>query len=234
VTVEGLRFPFYLGAWLLGGLIVLIEFSSGLATTFIPRNPPGLGIPYLALIDVILLFTLTLIGVSVLVPETVVGRVQGCLTTLVSLGVILVGIALIMLAVIQLFVMIGLLASFFGAPVYFAIWGHFPSGVAASILGLLLLLKVGVAVLLLVAHQRFVQNKGLVLLIVTSLIANVIVSILQALPPGALVSVTDAIAAIVVGIIAVIWAIFLLITSIISIIKILRAPKAPPVGELTR
>jgi hypothetical protein len=69
------------------------------------------------------------------------------------------------------------------------------------------------------AHQRFLQNKGLVLIIATSLIASIIVSFLHGLVPLFLVSITDAIAGIVVAIIAVIWGIFFLIGSIPAIIR---------------
>jgi hypothetical protein len=228
--VEGLRFPFFLAAWLLGALIVLIEFGTGIATSLIPENPPGIGIPYLALVDGILLFTLSLMGISLVVPANVVGRIQGCFTCLVSLVLVILGIVLILLAIVQLLLMIGLIASFFGILVYLAIWADFPHSAAAAILAFLLLIKVGVAVCLVLAHQRFIQNKGLVAIILTSLVANIVVSFLQALPPGILVSVTDTVAAIVVGVIAVIWAIILLISAIIDIVKILRVPKPPPAG----
>src|SRR5512143_230046 len=38
-------------------------------------KPPGIGIQYLALIDGIVLFTVVLMGLSLLVPESVTGRV---------------------------------------------------------------------------------------------------------------------------------------------------------------
>ena len=80
-------------------------------------------------------------------------------------------------------------------------------------------LKFGFIVCLILAHQRFLQNKGLVLIVLTSLLANLIIGFLHNFVPGPLVSITDAIGAIIVGILAVIWAIVLLIFSIISIIK---------------
>jgi VanZ family protein len=80
-------------------------------------------------------------------------------------------------------------------------------------------LKLGFVVCLLLAHQRFLQNKGLVLLVLTSLLANLIIGFLHNFVPLPLVSITDAIGAIVVAILAVIWALVLLIFAIISIIK---------------
>ena len=132
--------------------------------------------------------------------------------------VIFVTITLIML-------MLALIASFFGIVVYLAVWGDFGRSQAAAILGALMLLKIGVGVLLILAHQRFLTNKGLVLLVVTSLVANVIVGFLHALVPIVLVSVTDAVAAIIVAILALIWAIALLVGSIIAIVRILKPEK---------
>src|SRR5205823_3915511 len=95
-------------------------------------------------------------------------------------------------------------------------------------LSLIMLLKLGFSGSLVLAQQRFLESKRLVLLILTSLLGNVIVSFLHGIVPGLLVSITDAIAAIIIGIVAVIWGIILLIGSIISIIKIVRLDRALP------
>jgi hypothetical protein len=87
-------------------------------------------------------------------------------------------------------------------------------------------LKLAFAVVLLLAHQRFLQNKGLVLIILTSLLANVILSFLHGIVPRLLVSITDAIGAIVVGILAAVWALIFLIGSIPAIVKALRVDRA--------
>lgn len=190
-------------------------------------RPPGLGVPNLALLDSIVLFTVVLMGVALLIPERLHGRVQGIATLIFSL--LLIGIALlqIFIALGSLILMIGLLLSSpFGTITYLIIYGSFNRAGADIVLSLLMLLKLSLAVSLLVAQQRFLQNKGLVLLILTSLLCNVIVSFLLGLVPGFLVSITDAIAAIIVGIVAIIWGIILLIGSIISIIKILRLDRA--------
>ncbi len=91
-----------------------------------------------------------------------------------------------------------------------------------------MIFKLAFAILLVFAHQRFLQNKGLVLIILTSLLATIIVSFLHGLVPRFLVSITDDIAAIVVAILAAIWALFFLIGSIPSIIKVLRVDRALP------
>ena len=87
---------------------------------------------------------------------------------------------------------------------------------------LLMTLKIGFAICLVLANQRYLQNLGLDLLIVTSLIATIIIGFLHSFVPGLLVSITDAIGAIVVAIIAIIWAIILLIGSIPSIAMALK------------
>ena len=70
-----------------------------------------------------------------------------------------------------------------------------------------------------VANLVSLQNKGLVLLILTSFLGNLIISFLHNFVPIILVSITDALGGIVVAILAVIWAIFFMIFAIISIVK---------------
>jgi hypothetical protein len=144
-------------------------------------------------------------------------------TLIVSIVVILLAIVLIIIALLLLILMLALLFSApFGTIVYFAVYGFFDRGGAATTLGFLMLLKLAFAVCLVIAHQRFLQNRGLVLIVLTSLVAGIIVSFLHGFVPRPLVSITDAIAAIIVGIIAVIWAIVLLIGSLVSIFKSAR------------
>ena len=81
------------------------------------------------------------------------------------------------------------------------------------------MLKLAFGVCLILAHQRLIQNKGLVLIILTSLAANIVVSFLHALVPAPLVSITDAIATIIVFILVVLWAAFFLIGSIVAVVK---------------
>ncbi|MDY7227255.1 hypothetical protein [Hyalangium rubrum] len=189
------------------------------------ENPPtpGLSIPYLALLDALLLLTLSLMGASLLIPERVHGRVQGLVTLIGSIVALLAGIAMLFAAFGLLMLMVSLFLSVpFGTIAYLAVWGFFNRGGASGTLGLLMLLKVVAAVCLVLAHQRFLQNKGLVLLVLTSLLANAIVSFLHGLVPIVLVSITDALGAIIVAILALIWAVVLLIGALVSIVKVLR------------
>lgn len=184
---------------------------------------PGIGISYLALIDGLVLFTALLMGVSLLIPERVHGRVQGGVTFIISLLLLIGGIVLISIALLKLALMLFLLVSFpFGTIVYMFVYASFPTGAAQAALGLILSLKLAFALFLVIAQQRFLQNKGLVLLVLTSLLATIIVSFLHGMVPRFLVSITDAIAAIIVAVISMIWAVIFLVGSVVSITKVIH------------
>lgn len=217
--LDTLRKPLFLIAVALILIVLLIELGSGLVAS-LGAGARGMGVPSLALLDGLLTFTIALIACSLLIPERVQGRIQGAATLIVSLIVILAGVAKIVTAIGKLFLMLGLLlAPIFGTIAYLVIFAKFPRGEAAVSLSLLMTLKLFFAGFLIFAHQRFLQNKGLVLLALTSFIATIIIGFLHGFVPGFLVSVTDAIAAIVVALIAVIWAIVFLVGSIISMVK---------------
>jgi hypothetical protein len=187
-------------------------------------KPPGLGVPALGFLDGLALFTVALMVLSMLVTEQVFGRIQGVISLIFSILLILGGITLILVVALpKLLIMIALLLAVpFGTLAYLALFGFFNRGGAAAILSLTLLLKLGGGISLVVAQQRFLQNLGLVFILILALVGNVIVSFLHGFVPIFLVSITDAIAAIIVAILAVIWAILLLIGAVISIIKALR------------
>ena len=187
-----------------------------------PRTP-GLGIPAIVLVDAILLLVLLIMAAALAVPARVHGRVQGVVGAVVSILVIIAAIATAFRALAQLILMVSLLLAFpFGTIVYLIIWGSFDRGGAAVALGLLLLIKIVAAICLAVAHQAFVVDKGLLLMVAASLIAGLVVSFLHGFVPGILVSITDAIAAIVVAIIGIIVALLALIGSVMSIVRALR------------
>jgi hypothetical protein len=186
------------------------------------ERPPGLSVPDLALLDSIVLFTVALMGVALLLPERLQGRVQGIATLIFSLLLISIALVQVFTALGLLILMISLLLAIpFGTIIYLIIYGSFNRAGADIALSLIMLLKLGFAVSLFFAQQRFHQSKGLVLLVLTSLLATVIVSFLLGIVPEFLVSITDAIAAIIVGILTVIWGIILLIGSIVSIVKVI-------------
>ncbi len=186
-------------------------------------KPPGMGIPYMANVDGVLLFTLILVVLGLWLPKQPVARVQGCVTCLVSLMSIPGIIALIFLALGACLLMVGLLLAVpFGTIAYFAIYGFFDTGTASAVLSLLMSLKIGFVICLVVAQPRFLQNISLVVLTICSFICNIVLSFLHGFVPGFLVSITDAIGAILIGICGVIWVIILLIGAIPAIIAALN------------
>jgi hypothetical protein len=206
-------------------ICVLIEIS---AVGFLRGNgpqgdPPGLGIPYLALVDGILGFTLALLVLALVLPQHLQAKLQGIVSVILSFFLALGSIVLIFIALGKLFLMIALFFAVpFGTAAYFAAgWGTFPRGAAAAILALLMLLKIGTSICLPIAHQRFLAAKGLILLILTSFLATIIVAFLHGLVPLPVVSITDALAAIIVGILALIWAIVMLVGSIVAVVQAL-------------
>jgi len=185
--------------------------------------PPGRGVPYMALLDGLVLFTVILIATALLVPERIQSRVQGIVTLLVSLSVLITAIVKIFGAILALVLMLTLLLAVpFGTIVYLIVYGSFDRGLASVLLSAIMTLKLLFAGFIVFAHQGFLKMKGLVLIVATSLVAGVVVSFLHGLVPTILVSITDAIAGIVVAILAALWAIFFLVGSIPSIIRSIK------------
>ncbi|THF86054.1 hypothetical protein E7T09_12470 [Deinococcus sp. KSM4-11] len=219
--MDTLRRPFFLGAALCSLLVVLVELGQAFLIAG-GQARPGFGVRSLALIDGVLLYNVILMGLALVVPERVQGRLQGIVTLLLSLLLLLGVIVLGLTAFVTLTVMLGLLLSFFGFPVYLGLFGHFDRSGAAATLALLMTLKVAFVILLVLAQQRFLQNRSLVLLILTSIVSSLLLAWLHALVPGLLVSVTDAIGAIVVAILAFMWGVLLLIGGAVATVKSIR------------
>ena len=183
-------------------------------------KPPGLAVPYMALLDVIMLFTALSMGLSQLINQRLYTRINAVATLILSLLILIGGIVMIITAIVSLLLMVSLLLAVpFGTLVYLAIYGFFNRGGASAALGLLMVFKLAFSICLVLAHQRFLQNKGLVILIICSFLGNVIISLLHGFVPIFLVSITDAIGAIVVAIIAVVWAVVLLVSAIIALVR---------------
>ena len=80
-----------------------------------------------------------------------------------SIIVLILTIAAIFAALALLLLMVALfLATPFGTLAYLAVYGFFNRPGANAVLGLALALKMGAVVCLLLAQQRFLQNRGLV------------------------------------------------------------------------
>ncbi len=189
-------------------------------------RPPGLGILYMAVLDGILLYTILLTGSGIVLPQSFQANAQGCLTLIVSLLSVIAGIAAIFTALALVLVMVSLLLAVpFGTIAYLILYGFFNRDGASQLLSLIMALKVGFFVCLVLAQQRFLERKGLLLLIACSLLGNVVVSILQGFPPLFLVSITDGIAAILVALCGSVWWLVLLVGSIPAIVKVLGLVK---------
>jgi hypothetical protein len=231
VNAKRARTLVLVAAIVLGWVIVMIELGTAMAPGLSDlvgaplQAVPGIGIPALVLVDIPLAFTLTLFGLGFVVPHGLLGRTQGCATLIVSLIVLLGGCLTVLLAFGLLMVMLALIGSFFGIVVYLALWGNFAREAAAVILAFLLTSKLVIGASLIVSNQRYLQNRGLVLLWLTSLIANVIVAFLHGLLPRPVVSILDAVAAIILAILGIIWAVLLLVGAVISIVRVLQLGK---------
>lgn len=225
--LDQLRKPFFFLALALIVIAVLVELASikllgtgGAMAAALDAPTPGMGICYLALLDGQLLFSVILMTLSLLLPEALHGRLQGIATLLVSLLFLLLGFIMAITAFTLLTLMVSLLiAPIFGTIAYFAIYANFDRDGAAITLGLLTALKIGFAVCLVVAQQRFLQNKGLVAIVATSLLANLLLAFLHGVVPGFLVSITDALGALIIAVLALVWAVVFLVGSIIAVFK---------------
>ena len=218
--LDRLRIPLFIVAIILIAIVVLAEAANSTVSQWLGTDTPGVGITTLSVLDGLVLFTVGLMGLALILRERLQGRVQGIITLIVSLLTLLGSIVFLIAIFVKLMLMITLLMSPpFGTIAYFVIYADFATGQAKAMLSFMMSLKLAFAVFLIFAHQRFLENKGLVLIIITALLGSIIVSFLHALVPGFLVSITDAIAGIIVLILVIIWAIFFLIGSIISVIK---------------
>lgn len=215
---DALRKPFFVVAVTLLAIVVVTELVSA---------APGYGIRYMAILDGLLLFTILLIGAPLLIPERIHGRTQGVVTLIFSLSTLVGAVVMIIIAFKLLTLMVSLFMAIpFGTAIYLDTYSKFPKASAAAILSLTMTFKLAFAVLLILAHQRFIENKGLVTLTLTSLLANVLISFLHGLFPVFLVSITDDIGALIVAVLAAIWALIYLIGSIPAIVKALRVDRA--------
>lgn len=184
---------------------------------------PGLGIPYLVAVDGVLLFTLLIILAGLILPPQTVARAQGCVTCGVSCLSLLGLIGMLFVALASLLLMVALLLAVpFGTIAYMIIYGFFNTGAAAGVLSVIMMLKIAALVCLVLAQQRFLKNLSLMLLMASSLLMTLVISLLHSLVPGFLVSITDAVGALIVGICGVIWLVVLLLGALPGVLSALN------------
>lgn len=222
--MDAIRRPLVIAAAVLIVIAFAIELGSRLwvaSAMQIPQDTPrpGLGIPSLAAVDVLLAMSLVIIATSAMgLSPHVLARASGCVTTIISFLSLLASLGMLFVTIALLLLMVGLLvATPFGTIAYLAIWGHFPRGGAAITLGLLMLLKLVGAALAFLGNQNILKSKSLILMFATSIGLTFLLTFLHGLPPGILVSITDAIGAIIAFICAIIWAILYLVGGILGV-----------------
>jgi hypothetical protein len=225
--LDTLRKPFFIAAVVLMAIAVLVELGSdavlrraGETVAGMDVPAPGQGIPAVGLFDGLLLYTVLVMGAALIVPERIQGRLQGLATLIFSIILLAADIVLLVTTVGALVLMVSLfLAPLFGTIAYLALWGSFDTDRAKVALALTMFLKLAFAACLVLAHQRFLQNKGLVLLVILSIVATFVVGLLHGIVPGFLVSITDGIGALVIGIIVAVMGVMFLIGAVISVVK---------------
>lgn len=213
----------FLVAIVLLALVLLAELGIAVSAPFLANSQGavGWGIPALALIDAQLLFTVGLMAAPLIIPESLTGRIQGVATLIAAIILFIAALLTGIAAFVLLNILIALLTALPFGPVIYAGLGFatFPKIAAATTLAFILGGKLGAVAALVVAHQRFLENKGLMLLVATSLLASVVVSFLHGFLPMFLAAVGDLVATLIVVVMALVWAVAGLIQGAIATIK---------------
>lgn len=187
------------------------------------ETPPGNGIGYLALIDGYLLFSVIMLGLSFLLSQRAYGRVQGIVTLIVSFCWILLSLVMALVALVLLLVMFGLfVATPFGTIAYLAIWGFFPVSESATVLGLLLFLKLVFVGLLVAAQQKFLQATALMIHLGVSFGLQLVLGLVHGWLPGIVVSLGDQLLALVFAIVSLLGAVWAFVWTIPAVVNALR------------
>lgn len=189
-------------------------------TTEVPR---GNGIRYLVLVDGFLLFSVVMLGASVLVSQRAYGRVQGIITLVFSFLWLIMTFVMALAAFVLLMVMIGLfLAAPFGTIAYLAVWGYFPRVQSAVVLGLLLFLKLVFLGCLVLAQQRFLKVVPLMTHVAVSFVLQVLLGVVHGFLPLVVVSIGDQLWALVVAVVALIGTVVTLVSSVPAVVNAAR------------
>ncbi len=198
-------------------------------------DPPGLGIPNLALPIGLLLCVLVLMVLATLIGHRATSIVNVVVNIVGGLVGIVVGFIAAIVAFTMLLMLVALfLAAPFGTLAYLAAFGFFDvDASSAALVAILVFLIVG-AVFLVVAQQRVLTSKRLMFFVFLVLGLTLVTLILHTIVPGFLVSITDALAALITAIVAVIWGIAMLIGGIIALIKQLNLGRAGTAPERER
>lgn len=210
-------------AALVFGSGVLGDTASELAGTEGAR--PGIGIRSVGLLNLLLAYALVLMILdNVPVWRRLAPKAQGVVTLILTFLGLLAAVLAIFAAIQFLLMMVALLfAPPFGTAAYFALWGRFDTDASRAFLAAVMALQMIGMITVLVVNPTLLKNIWLVLLAGTVLLMTVLLGLLHALPPSFLVSITDAIGAVVAGILTAIWMLFFLIGSLFAIVRAVRS-----------
>lgn len=128
-----------------------------------------------------------------------------------SVIVIILSVALIVMAIIELTIMIGLLMALpFGPLIYLGIYGNFPKGVLMLVAGVGLLCKAGAALLVFMGGPQLARMKSSVLMFVTAVGTFFIMELVFGIVPGPFAGIADGILGIIFAVVAIVWAVVVL------------------------
>ena len=183
-------------------------------------DPPGLAIPYLALPNGLLLIIVGLMALPLLIGNRMIPLIGGIVSVVGGFFAVIGGIIMAIIAFVALLVMVSLfLAVPFGTLAYLAIFGFFDIWASAALLGLIMFLQLAAIVFLIVAQQSMLGNKRLMFWLLLAVLLTFLTMILHSIVPIILVSITDALGALIIAIVGAIWGLLMLIGGIISLIK---------------
>src|SRR5215467_8082378 len=153
--LDSMRKPFFLVSLIAIFLAVFVELGSmavlgpHTSANTLGASPTGKAIPAMAFLDGLIFFATLIIGIALLIPERVQSKVQGIVTLIFSILLVLGCIAVIFADIALLLLMVSLLMSVpFGTIAYFAIWADFHTGEAQAALGMVMTLKIVFAIFL--------------------------------------------------------------------------------------
>ncbi|KQW77554.1 hypothetical protein ASC89_20515 [Devosia sp. Root413D1] len=221
--------PTKLICFCLGAFAIVLAFGLEFGAQWLPLHSnverPGVGITAMAYFDLIFLYSLALIFVDFLpVVPAVFSRVQGIVTLVLSLLALIATIVLAYFTFAFVMTMVSLLLAVpFGTIAYLAIWGDFDTASAKMVLSLAMMLKLVGVGLILFASMSFLKNKGFMLLTLCSVGLSFGLGLLHTLPPGFLVSIADAVGAVVIAIALIVWLVILLVGALFAIVAALRS-----------
>jgi hypothetical protein len=213
-------------SWALIAIIVGIELGSSLGLLSIMAQAvgadgtksPGMGIMALAFIDGILLYSWSTIKAGSIIPEKFLTPATKIANLCFFFSMLMAAIATIVTAIALITVMVSLLLAIpFGTIVYMIKYANFSTGAAQSTLAILMSLKILFTISLIVGEARLFQDyRKFLYVLATSFVVNIIIGFTHGMVPGFLVSITDAIGAIIVAVIALVWLITMFLGSIIT------------------